>query len=90
VANDNTSPGARRTPEPETIRKKGPQGSTCAFLAQTKDEIVYRWARRRWTERSIAAKFGIQREEVEAVLRERFAKPFERGPIVVIPARKAA
>lgn len=41
------------------------------MLQQTKDEIYFLWRHRRWKERSVAASFGIDRESVEEVIRER-------------------
>ena len=56
-------------------RAQGVQNTMAArsvcFLDQTKDGIYYRWLRRKWKPRSIAAKVGCGVDDVNEVLVER-------------------
>lgn len=85
-------------------RAQGVQNTMAArsvcFLDQTKDGIYYRWLRRKWKPRSIAAKVGCGVDDVNEVLVERverleevvakLTRPNPPAPARVIEFRKAA
>jgi hypothetical protein len=69
----------------ELVHRKPP--ARCIVIDWVKDDLYYRWRYRGVKERSLAITYGIPRESVEEIIREKVA---ERTPTPAVALRKAA